>query len=503
MAKGLGYLSGASKVFKLGDTALSTMNEMSTVQKLNTLGKLGMKAIEKSFKAKASKALAGSIMNAYAEGTVEAVSNSNDAVRVQAAELDNQVYQDKAAALEEVQEKLYNGEITPEEAEALLAQKYTNIDNAAALAKKKMEENRTKIGDGILIANLPILTLDNLFMFGKMYAGGWKPARNQANTVTRIKREAMREAKEAAKRGDKTLLEKLERIENTSLGKLSDADKAFLEEVPRWGLLDNKIVAVAKSPLREGNEEMMQAWASETYMDLYKRDADYVYDSKVNPEAAEQFGDYWSEFWKSHSRGFKNSYGNPLRWEEFIIGALTGAMGVPTFGRANNSTDQTWLGKGKVVGLTGGIASDLNDFRASRKDRMEVAEHVNRIMHDPNLKNRLEHVRAQIAFNNDKQAAVELKDKKMYKDAETAALFEDIMYLKRADRLDLLEEIIGSMENISDEEAQAIIDDTTAYISATKPDVDKHRQEIERLDQAAANIRERMEELGGKINEAF
>lgn len=178
-------------------------------------------------------------------------------------------------------------------------------------------------------------------------------------------------------------------------------------------------------------------------------------------------------------------------------------MGVPTFGRANNSTDQTWLGKGKVVGLTGGIASDLNDFRASRKDRMEVAEHVNRIMHDPNLKNRLEHVRAQIAFNNDKQAAVELKDKKMYKDAETAALFEDIMYLKRADRLHLLEEIIGSMENISDEEAQAIIDDTTAYISATKPDVDKHRQEIERLDQAAANIRERMEELGGKINEAF
>lgn len=286
-AKGLGYLSGASKVFKLGDTALSTMNEMSTVQKLNTLGKLGTKTIEQSFKAKASKALAGSIMGAYAEGTVEAVSNSNDAVRVQAAELDNQVYQDKAAALEEVQEKLDNGEITPEEAEALLTQKYTNIDNAAALAKKKMEENRTKIGDGILIANLPILTLDNLFLFGKMYAGGWKPARNQANTVTRIKRESMRGAKEAAKRGDKTLLEKLERIENTSFGKLSDADKAFLEEVPRRGLLDNKIVAVAKSPLREGNEEMMQAWASETYMDLYKRDADYVYDSKVNPEAAE------------------------------------------------------------------------------------------------------------------------------------------------------------------------------------------------------------------------
>lgn len=503
IAKGLGYAKGASKIFKLGDIAKDRMKEMTTIQKLNTLGKLGVKAVEQSSKVKASKALAGSIMNAFAEGTIEAESNTNDAIRVQAAELDNRVQQDKEAALSEIQERVYNGEITPEEANTLLAQKYAEIDNAAALSKKKMEENRTKIGDGILIANLPILTLDNFLMFGKMYAGGWKAARNQVNTVTRVKKEAMREAKEAAKRGDRTLLENLKRVESTPFGKLSDADKALLEEVPKHGLMDNKLIALTKSPIREGNEEMMQAWASETYMDLYKRDADYVYDSKVNPDAAEQFGDFWSEFWKSHKRGFENSYGNPQRWEEFMIGALTGVMGAPTFGRTNNSTEQTWLGRNKVVGLTGGIAADLKDIRASRQERLEVAQHIDRIMHDPNLKNRLEHVRAQIALNNDKQAAVELKDKKMYKDAETAALFEDIMYLKRANKLDLLDGIIDSMENVSDEDAQAIIDATTEYMSATQPDVDTHRQEIDRLDHTASDIWERMQELGGQISEAL
>lgn len=503
IAKGLGYAKGASKIFKLGDIAKDRMKEMTTIQKLNTLGKLGVKAVEQSSKVKASKALAGSIMNAYAEGTIEAESNTNDAIRVQAAELDNRVQQDKETALSEIQERVYNGEITPEEANTLLAQKYAEIDNAAALSKKKMEENRTKIGDGILIANLPILTLDNFLMFGKMYAGGWKAARNQVNTVTRVKKEAMREAKEAAKRGDRTLLENLKRVKNTPFGKLSDADRAFLEEVPKQGLMDSNIATLIKSPIREGNEEMMQAWASETYMDLYKRDADYVYDSKMNPDAAEQFGDFWSEFWKSHIRGFENSYGNPQRWEEFMIGALTGAMGAPTFGRTNNSTEQTWLGRGKVVGLTGGIAADLKDLRASRQERLEVAQHIDRIMHDPNLKNRLEHVRAQIALNNDKQAAVELKDKKMYKDAETAALFEDIMYLKRANKLDLLDGIIDSMENVSDEDAQAIIDATTEYMSATQPDVDTHRQEIDRLDHTASDIWERMQELGGQISEAL
>ena len=503
IAKGLGYAKGASKIFKLGDIAKDRMEEMTTIQKLNTLGKLGVKAVEQSSKVKASKALAGSIMNALAEGTIEAESNTNDAIRVQAAELDNRVQQDKEAALSEIQERVYNGEIIPEEANTLLAQKYAEIDNAAALSKKKMEENRTKIGDGILIANLPILTLDNFLMFGKMYAGGWKAARNRVNTVTRVKKEAMREAKEAAKRGDRTLLENLKRVESTPFGKLSDADKALLEEVPKHGLMDNKLIALTKSPIREGNEEMMQAWASETYMDLYKRDADYVYDSKVNPDAAEQFGDFWSEFWKSHKRGFENSYGNPQRWEEFMIGALTGVMGAPTFGRTNNSTEQTWLGRNKVVGLTGGIAADLKDLRASRQERLEVAQHIDRIMHDPNLKNRLEHVRAQIALNNDKQAAVELKDKKMYKDAETAALFEDIMYLKRANKLDLLDGIIDSMENVSDEDAQAIIDATTEYMSATQPDVDTHRQETDRLDHTASDIWERMQELGGQISEAL
>lgn len=64
--------------------------------------------------------------------------------------------------------------------------------------------------DGLL--NIPVLWLDNIAMFGKMYAGGWKSARNAHRTTTRATKEALKEAKAAAKAGDPTKLNQLKEL---------------------------------------------------------------------------------------------------------------------------------------------------------------------------------------------------------------------------------------------------------------------------------------------------
>jgi glutamyl-tRNA reductase len=114
--------------------------------------------------------------------------------------------------------------------------------------------------DGIL--NIPILWVDNLFMMGKYYAGGWKAARNANKTVTRATKEAMKDAKAAAAAGDMSKLEKLNEIvakaEKTAYKGLTAEERALVEEVhPR---MLGKVGGATKKALtpfvREGNEEM-------------------------------------------------------------------------------------------------------------------------------------------------------------------------------------------------------------------------------------------------------
>lgn len=115
--------------------------------------------------------------------------------------------------------------------------------------------------DGLL--NIPVLWLSNVAMFGKMYAGGWKAAKNANTTTTRATKEAMKRAKAAAKAGDPTELNKLNEIvaraQKTGYQGLTQAEKDMVEEVSTH-LLGKKAGlawAATKGPLREGNEEML------------------------------------------------------------------------------------------------------------------------------------------------------------------------------------------------------------------------------------------------------
>jgi len=172
---------------------------------------------------------------------------------------------------------------------------------------------------------------------------------------------------------------------------------------------------------------MNQAAASNASWIYYGDKADAIYEAYNDPKAQRETISWISAM----GEGIKQQYGDFENYEEGFIGAITGIFGAPTFGRSNNSSNQTWLGRNKLVGFSGGTVVDIRDYREGVAEADKVAENITRIMKNPELANRLHHLVAQSSFNWDKNQAIIRDDKRAYKDAETAAIFEDIMYLKR------------------------------------------------------------------------
>ena len=90
---------------------------------------------------------------------------------------------------------------------------------------------------------------------------------------------------------------------------------------------------------------MAQRFISGTSGEMYDTDSpDAYFNASLNSDAIVQTDD----FLKAAITGFKDSYGNGDAYEEFAVGFLTGALGIPTFGRVNNSDASTVLGRGKA-----------------------------------------------------------------------------------------------------------------------------------------------------------
>ena len=126
------------------------------------------------------------------------------------------------------------------------------------------------MGNADLLFNLPILWAGDIATFGKLYAGGWRAARNEAQTVTKATKQALADAKAAVKAGDKDALKRLneivQRAEKTGYRGLSAEEKALVEEVQNsyaGGKLGAYGRAILKGPIKEGNEEMAQGAAAE------------------------------------------------------------------------------------------------------------------------------------------------------------------------------------------------------------------------------------------------
>ncbi len=464
----------------------------------------GEKAMQASTATRATKMVVGSFFNAHAEALQEAYNSSQEFIKIENQRLENNSLEQKNNAL---QQFIYNGgsfniDGTPDptsnyDAYQALQRRFKEIDQAVAISQEEIVKQSKNVGTMTGILNIPILTIDNMLMFGKMYAGGWKAGRASHRTQTKATKEAIRDAKAAVKAGDKDALKKLKDIvkkaETSGYESLTEVEKGLVREAPKH--LFSKPVGITyaalKGPVREGLwEEMMQGAMSQAANYRYSNEIDRIFDAQLNIEADHKT----RGLFESIQQGILKQYGDIDAYEEAFVGGIIGLFGSPTFGRKNNSTNQTYLGKSKWIGMSGGTITEVRDYLRERKQKDEVASKATEVLRSGTLGNNMKHLIAQTSFQDDMKRAIIHDDEREYKDARTAAIFEQVMHLRRAGRLDLLQRAMQVTSEFTDEDIAEIVELTGKQISTRDENVQEKTQQIKRLEQSIQAITEDIEQ---------
>ena len=361
-------------------------------------------AVAKSSRApKIVTSAVGATVSAVNEGRIEALNNSTDWFNLQKAQLD-----DKHNTMLKFLEDQYAG---TEMYNQLVMQE--NADYEATIGK--LTEDRLKMGNVDLLMNLPILMASNLIQFGKMYANGFKTARKATNIV--------------GKAG--------EYATGRTTGK--------------------GIAKAALSPLSEGLEEISQGAASRISGNYYEDDVNNFYKAKIDPQAEQET----LSWMKSFAQGINETVNDGSSWEEFFIGTLTGALGMPRFRGIRSS-------EGKLqspITLEEGTIGKFREYRDKMKRESDIANYMNERVQSPEFRNYYQSLIRHNKYQNDMNQAVEDNDEFEFKNAEHAQLVSDIAMFDNAGKLEDLTTLINSAYDTSDENLASIVENTTSTIT--------------------------------------
>lgn len=341
------------------------------------------------------RSIVGSAVSAINEGKIEAYNNANEWYDFEKAKVDD-AYQQRLQAIDQNYKgtEMYN---------ALMQDAKQTYDQSLA----KLNEDKAKVGNVDLALNIPILTASNWFMWGKLYSKG-------ANT-------AIRDTKIATKNG-----------------------KYASTRMP---------VKAAAGFLSEGAEEMEQKIAATIPGLKYGSEVENFYMSKWDPEAAQQ-----SLNWlQASAKGISDTVGDPASWEEFTIGAMTGAMGMPMF-RSAKSSEGKWR---SPVTIEGGIVGEFRDYQEGKARDNEMINYLNSRIEDPNFQNYYQGLVRHNYYQNQMDAAAAEGDVAGFKDAESSQFISDIVMFDNAGKLNDLTEMINQAYDTSDENLDNIIKNTT------------------------------------------
>lgn len=390
-------------------------------------------AIAKSSKAPAIvNSAVGATISAVNEGRIEALNNSKDWFELHKAQLDD-TYRDRIQAIQNRYEDTKGTLVSTREGQ-MVDPAYIEYQNAikkeqesynAALGK--LSEDRLKMGNADLLMNIPILTASNIIQFGKLYANGFKTARRATNIV--------------GKAGEYT-------AGTTRLGATA---------------------AITKGALSEGNEEILQSAASRIAGNYYSTDVNNFYKSKTDPEAAQETLS-WT---KSFAEGINETVNDGSAWEEFFIGSLTGALGMPRFRGVRSESGSLQ----SPITIEGGAINEWRDYNEKIARENKIANYMNSRINSPEFKNYYQGLIRHNKYQNDMNRAAEKGDEFNFKNAEHAQLVSDIAMFDNAGRMEDLTTLIDTAFDTSDENLASIVENTTTTLedgSKVGPFVDKN-----------------------------
>lgn len=390
-------------------------------------------AIAKSSKAPAIvNSAVGATVSAVNEGRIEALNNSKDWFELHKAQLDD-TYRDRVQAIQNRYEDTKGTLVRTREGQ-MVDPAYIEYQNAikkeqesynAALGK--LSEDRLKMGNADLLMNIPILTASNIIQFGKLYANGFKTARRATNIV--------------GKAGEYT-------AGTTRLGATA---------------------AITKGALSEGTEEITQGMASRISGNYYSTDVNNFYKSKTDPEAAQETLS-WT---KSFAEGINETVNDGSAWEEFFIGSLTGALGMPRFRGVRSESGSLQ----SPITIEGGAINEWRDYNEKIARENEIANYMNSRINSPEFKNYYQGLIRHNKYQNDMNRAAEEGDEFNFKNAEHAQLVSDIAMFDNAGKMEDLTTLIDAAFDTSDENLASIVENTTTTLedgSKVGPFVDKN-----------------------------
>lgn len=406
--------------------------EAAGVKGLGKLAMAGAKRLGAGIKtlkgiSKASSIVAtglGSVTSAVNEGRIEALNNSKDWFELHKAQLDDKLRERLNAIQAE-----YNANAGRQfiksgvDGTQLVDPAYLNYQKAIAKERElynaalgKLNKDRLKMGNMDLLMNIPILTASNIIQFGKLYANGFKTSRRAYNILGRP--------------GEY-------KAGTTKLGAAT---------------------AITKGALSEGTEEISQKAAStiagKYYETDYETNVNNFYKSKTDPKAAQETLS-WT---KAFAEGINETVNDASSWEEFFIGALTGALGMPKFRgiRSESGSLQS------PITIEEGAINKWRDYRNKIARENEIANYMNNRVNSPEFKNYYQGLIRHNKYQNDMNQAAEQGDEFNFKNAEHAQLVSDIVMFDQAGKIEDLKSAINEASGTSQEDLESIVVNTTS-----------------------------------------
>lgn len=393
--KNLGFTVGA---FYSGGVFSAALKATKIPQLMGTLAKAA-KFAKASEVPKMVLSGAGAAMSAVNEGRIEALNNSKQWFEDNKRVLDVEHLQRVQAIKDQYGDTA--------EASILIQDEIGAYNEALG----KLTEDRLKMGNMDLLFNIPILTASNLFQFAKLYANGFKSSRRAVNILKR--------------------------------------DGKFGAATTKLGAT----AAITRGALSEGTEEITQGMASNIAGHYYTTDVNNFYKAKTDRKAEQETLD-WA---KSFAHGINETVNDGSAWEEFAIGAITGALGMPSFRSIKSESGSLQ----SPITLKGGAINEWREYKDKIKREQDIANYMNNRMQSPEFKNYYQGLIRHNKYQKDMDKATEDGDAFEFKNAEHAQLVSDILTFDNAGRLEELKGMIGEAFDTSDENLDAIVRNTT------------------------------------------
>ena len=293
----------------------------------------------------------GSVVSGFNEGRIEAGNLYDETVKEETQKLTEA----NQRAYDEIQQQIDAIEQTPDQLvrtsdgsyyspkqQQLMELRQQQVDLAKNYDKqvKGIQDRAEKAAVADMALNTLYLPLTDMYAYGKLYSRGFKVKKDLAGKVTKGITETAEEGGEkAVKRGIKEKAIDVAAKQEAEKQALGDRIKKGAKEYITNPVTRKKAaIRGLKTGLSEGAEEINQSMFSSYSGALYSPDSpDAYYQALTNEDYQIKTKDQLTAM----TQAMMDSWGNPSTYKEGLVGFMTGILGMPTFGRVNNSDENT------------------------------------------------------------------------------------------------------------------------------------------------------------------